>query len=932
MRKQVILALIAVSSTLISFSQSPTLKGTVTDTVEKKNPVNAVISVLRQKDSVLVRFARAAKDGSFSIPGLKEDKYIMMITHPYMGDYFDVVEVKAPETNLGHVYMTPKSKLLAEVLIKTGAPIRIKGDTTIYTADSFKVRPGANVEELLRKLPGIQVDKDGKITAMGERVQKVLVDGEEFFGDDPGMAVKNLRADAVKEVQVFDKKSDQAEFTGIDDGQKQKTINLKLKDDSRKGYFGKIDAAYGPQKNIDDRYNSNLMFNAFKGKRKISAFSLNGNTGQDGLGWQDSEKYGGENDDVSMSMDEDGGMMWMWRGGSSDEEPYINTENGYIVNNNAGLHFSNKWDDKRTLAISPKFNRQQYNNVVSTFSQRAIGDTILNDFGTKVQDVNRQNFKNSLTYDMKLDSANSIKFTLKANFYRTENIEDLYSESVSNTQTIKNTVSNFLQQETEKQSVLATVMYRHKFKKPRRTLSFNADWYRLKTDGNNFLRSDNDYYQNGIVDSSVNKDQMFDIDKLTKRLTTKLTYTEPLSKTLSLELGYELTHSTGYNDRTTYNFSSSSGKYDDKVDTLSNNFDQKIVVNKPNARISYNLKKIKFNFGSGFGFTKFDFFDVTELKEYNRNFTNIFPSASFNYSYKPNHNINFNYNGNTQQPTLNQLQPLRNNDDNNNKYIGNPDLKQSFTHAFNISHNAYNFIKDIWMYQSFNIRTTSNSITNSYTYNTADGTSITQPVNTDGNFSMGFWGGLGMKIKKANINLNFNPNFNYSRFADIINNNTSFSKTLSSGLSIWMNKTKDKKYDFSLSNSFNYNRNKTSQNNNVNSFYTNHVNLNATVYYKKTWSVSSEYSFYARQKTEQFQDNLTNHIWSGRLQKTFKNNEFTAYVLVRDILKQNIGIDRSYYGNTTSETINQRLQRYFMIGFTWDFKNKGSKPAETKTP
>ena len=145
------------------------------------------------------------------------------------------------------------------MIVKTGNPIRIKGDTTIYTADSFKVSANANVEELLKKLPGIQVDKNGKITAMGEQVTKVLVDGEEFFGDDPGMAIKNLRADAVKEVQVFDKKSEQAEFTGIDDGNTQKTINLKLKEDKKKGYFGKIDLAGGLVNDIDDRYNSNIL-------------------------------------------------------------------------------------------------------------------------------------------------------------------------------------------------------------------------------------------------------------------------------------------------------------------------------------------------------------------------------------------------------------------------------------------------------------------------------------------------------------------------------------------------------------------------------------------------------------------------------------------------------------------------------------------------
>jgi len=916
---------------LVSYAKAQTITGKVYDSTNNKSVPYAVVAILKPVDSILLQFTRSNKEGDFVLKNVPQGKYIFMITHPVYGDFVDDIATTADGLQLHNVKLIPKSKLLQEVIIKTGGAIRIKGDTISYTADSFKVGPNANVEELLKKLPGITVDKDGKIKAMGEQVQKVLVDGEEFFGDDPGMAVKNLRADAVKEVQVYDKKSEQAEFTGIDDGQKQKTINLKLKDDKKKGYFGKVDAAGGPQKSIDNRYNTNLMFNAFKGKRKLSIFSLNGNTGQDGLSWQDNDKYGGERDDISMSMDDEGQVNWQWRGGNGDDEPYVNTENGFITNNNLGVNYSNKWDDKRTLNISPKFNRQLYNNRQTTFTQRAVGDTILNDYNIKNQAINRYNFKNSLTYDMKFDSSNSMKISLKGNFYHTENEETTNAQTISNTNTIKNTSQNILNQKNDKNSLTASIIFRHKFKKARRTLSINADWNRLKSDANNYLKSDNEIYDNGLPSASIIKDQMFDIEKVTQKLTSKLTYTEPLNKKFSLELAYELSYSTGKNNRITYNYSNLSGKYDDLVDTLSNNFDQAITINKPSARISYNFKKFKFNFGSGFGITKFDFKDLTLNKTYKRDYINAFPSASLNYTYKANHSVNFSYNGNTQQPTLNQLQPLRNNDDAFNVYLGNQFLKPSFTHSFNISHQSYNFIKDMWMYQGFNIRSTVNSITNSYVINTVDGKTTTQPVNTNGNLSVNFWSGVNFKLKKLNMNLGINPNFNYSKFADVINGKTSFSKTLNSGVGIWMSKSKEKKYDFSLNNDFNYSRNKTSQNSNINTFYTNTLSLNGTVYYKKVWSLMTDYSFYARQKTEQFQGNLTNSIWNARLQRTFKDNEFTAYVLVRDILNQNIGVDRSYYGNTSTETTNQRLKRYFMIGFAWDFKNAGAKPA-AKTP
>jgi hypothetical protein len=236
----------------------------------------------------------------------------------------------------------------------------------------------------------------------------------------------------------------------------------------------------------------------------------------------------------------------------------------------------------------------------------------------------------------------------------------------------------------------------------------------------------------------------------------------------------------------------------------------------------------------------------------------------------------------------------------------------------------------MWTYQSFNVSAVDNSITNSITFIIDSGKTVTQPINTDGNISINFWGGVGTKIKKWGLNLNVNPNFNYSRFADVINGRTSFSQTLNSGLSIWLSKNKEKKYDISIGNDLSYSRNTTSQNNLVNSFWMNTLNVNATVYYKKVWSATTEYSFFARQKTAQFQNQLNNHLWNARVQRTFKKDEFTAYILIRDILNQNIGIDRNFFGNTTTEITNLRLQRYFMIGFTWNFKNTGAKTPEKK--
>jgi hypothetical protein len=902
-----------------SFSQKTNLSGVLSDGSEKTPIYNSVVALLTPKDSILYKFTRSDKEGKFNIKNIKAGNYILMTTHSHYADYLDSLTVKDGENNIGNISLISKMKLLNEVIIKTGS-IRIKGDTTSYKASDFKVDANANVEELLKKLPGIQVDKNGTIKAMGETVEKVLVDGEEFFGDDPGMAVKNLRADAVKEVQVFNKKSDQAEFTGIDDGETKKTINLKLKEDAKKGYFGKIDAANQPFTDADSRYNINSMVSSFKGKRKLSAFLLNGNTGQDGLSWQDNDKFGGR-DDISMNMDDDGNVSYEWTGGNNDEEPYVDTQNGFIKNTNAGLQYSNKWNDKQSLNLSPKYNKQIYTNSNTRNTKTQVGETQLNEDTSTISNVDRGNIKFSAAYDVKLDSVNSIKFTAKTNFYDTESDELTNGETKGNDGLLKNRQQKRFITNSDKQSLQANVLFKHKFAKQRRTFSINGNWNMLNTNSDNFLKSFNESYENGAFSNRDDVDQNKIGDKINKNLAVDITYTEPLSKRFALQFAYQITQNNGKSNYLTYDYSEDTGDYDVLVSSLSNQFKQKITTNKPNLKLSYNSKKINYSFGSGFGFTSFNLQDQTLFKEHKRHYVNFFPMANFSYKYKSNSNLRINYNGATQQPSINQLQPLRDNNDFFNQFVGNPDLKQSFTHTMNISHNSYNILTETQFYQNISLRTTSDLISYNKIIDPETAQTITQPINTNGNFSGNFYLGYGFKVKKIDLFVNLNPTINYNRSVSSINNIIGNSTTLNSGFSAYLSKTKEKKYEFSLNNYFSNSRSRTSQNDEKKSFNTNNLSLDIGVYFREKWKLSTDYNLNTRQKTVDFQDNLTNQLWNARLQRTFKKDEFTAYILVRDILNQNTGIRRYVYENVIGEEQNSRLKRYAMVGFTWNFKN-----------
>ncbi len=283
------------------------IKGVVTDTASNIKLPNAVVSILNAKDSILVGFKRTDTNGMFSMDLKQPGNYLMMVSYPGYIVYVEhfVLSNDKSEIDFKTIHLNLKSRFLKEIIVKGEAvAIKIKGDTTEFNAGSYVIEPHSKVEDLLKQLPGLQIDQNGKITANGEVVNKVLVDGEEFFGDDPTLVTRNIRGDMVDKVQLYDKKSDQATFTGIEDGKKEKTINIKLKENAKNGYFGKLEGSAGN----DGYYQGQALLNRFKGNQKLAFYGISGNNGKIGLGWQEKSKYGGSSapKNSTMSLDDGG--------------------------------------------------------------------------------------------------------------------------------------------------------------------------------------------------------------------------------------------------------------------------------------------------------------------------------------------------------------------------------------------------------------------------------------------------------------------------------------------------------------------------------------------------------------------------------------------------------------------------------------------------
>jgi hypothetical protein len=907
------------------FSQEAAIKGTVIDTSEKRNLSNTVIALLRPADSVLVAFTRSNKEGNFAFQKVKPGKFIVMVTRPAYADYFDRVEV-APGANLdlGKVAMILKSQLLAEVVVqhKLGA-IRIKGDTTEYIADSFKMAAGATVEDLLKKLPGIQVDKDGKITAQGETVQKVLVDGEEFFSDDPTIATRGLTADAVTKVQTFDKKSDQAEFTGIDDGQKTKTINLQLKEDRKKGYFGKLEAGT----DADKWWNNSLMFNAFKGKRKFSAYGIMSNTGRTGLDWQESMNYGGNS--MEMTPDDGGGVSVSINGGDDEFGGGDYWGEGLPKGWSGGLHYSNKWNaDKIHFNGGYQYNKLNTEAQGNTFSQNKLPKSILytNDFGNSYRSRDRNMIRG--LYEFQIDSFSSIKITAQGSHGNTFSRSNFHQESLNGEFDTLSVIDRETNVDADKKNFNSSLLWRQKFRKQGRTISLSARQNYTENTSTGIYYSDNYYFKNGLLDSIKVLDQQKLIDNKSSVFNSRVSYTEPLNKRSLLEFNYSVDVNNRKSHITTLEKVNGVGKYEDRIDSLSNDYSFDVLTQS--GGISYRYakpKKISFSFGMNVAYAEFTRKDLKGDSAINYSFTNFYPQANLTWTMGRNGNLRFNYNGSTQAPNIDQIQPIQDITDQMNIRQGNPDLKQAFRHNINLRYNNYKFLSERGIYAGINFSTTQRDFSSINILDTLTGKRTIKPVNVNGNYRANGWTGYGLKIKKWNIRVGvdgqFSINHNSNYIGELLNENDSYMF----GAGPVIGYQKDKKFELWIRTSFNRNFSKTSlRSDEVTKFWTQDHYVDMLVFLPWKLEIGNSLNVNIRQKTSVFEKNNNVFRWNARIdRKLFKNDVVRLRFAANDILDQNIGFNRNINSNFISERTYDTIRRNFLLSLIWNF-NKNGKP------
>src|SRR3989339_1014349 len=437
-----------------AFSQDITIRGVINDSALKMNIHNASVVLLNAKDSIILSDLRASSNGVFVFSGLYNNQnYILLISYPgYLSLAKQITIGQNNNVDLGSIFLTSKEVLLKEVVVKSSIrSIQLRGDTLQYNTSEIKLPPNASVEDLLKILPGLQVDPNGKISAQGKKVKKVLVDGEEFFSDDPVFVTRNLRSEMVAKVQVYDKKSDAALFTGIDDGIKDKVINLQLKQDKSNGVFGKVEAGIGLGHQFTP-YNTQAMLNSFKGKRKTSGYMASNNIGQSGLGTTEKNQLGVKND------------MEQYDGKGLPQFSMI------------GLHFDNKWNKDRN-----SFNGDYYYSIsnVSGFDS-TFTDTILPIGAIKRfanTDFQKEGFshKMNFAYKQQVGTRGTITFSNTASYNKGTSSQQSASSDLNGNEQFLNRTNNQTSVNGEGRRIQTAFLFQQKFKQPGRTISFSIE-------------------------------------------------------------------------------------------------------------------------------------------------------------------------------------------------------------------------------------------------------------------------------------------------------------------------------------------------------------------------------------------------------------------------------------------------------------------------
>ncbi len=927
------LFIISLASPLAA-QKNGTVKGIAFDTLSKQNVGAATITVLERKDSSLVTFSMTGADGRFEIKGLANGDYRLLISHVNYHNsnkYFSIND-SIKNADLGTLVMNDKTKVLAEVVLENEAPpITLINDTIQYNAGSFKTAPNASVEQLLKKLPGVKVEKDGTVKAQGETVTKVLVDGKEFFGNDPKVATKNLPADAVDKVQVYDKQSDQAQLTGFEDGNYEKTINLKLKKDKKKGLFGKVNAGAGNKERYEGRFN----VNSFKGARQFSAIGMGNNTNAEGFSFMDilsftgelsrMQRGGGGNININLSTSDASAMGY----NGSNPNSGINTAWG------GGFNYNNIVGKKLDLQSNYFYNRFNPNTETHIQRQYLLPDTSYynsNSYADNLNNTHRLNL--NLLYQ--LDSLNSIRVIPSFSYQQTRNRSNTDYQTMSKQQSMindgySNSISN-----SEGYNFRNEIAWRRKFLRKGRTFSLTLQTTLNETDGDGSLSSINSFYQpNGGLSRKDTLNQQSTTTGSLKGYTARAVYTEPIGKRTLMEFSIGKSNTRNLSEKLTYDYNKNNGKYDVQNAFLSNDFENSYGFTNAGFRIRNQQKKYNFALGVNWQQADLDGKIISGTKDslISKRFQNLLPNARFQYNFTRFKNLSLTYNTNTNQPSMTQLQPVPDVSNPLNIRDGNPDLKQEYNHNLQANLALISPFSSKNLFFFLRAQTAQNKIVNYDSLNQLTGVRKTKPVNVNGvyNLSANFSYSRPVRFLKGTVELS--SNVGYNRGKQLINTLSSPMEenaigVFSVGPELRLDMSPTEKFNLVLGTSVNHNNTTYSlQPGLSNNYLSQEYSASVDWELPKGFFFSTDFTYTVNsQRAAGF--NLKVPLWNASISKQMlRFNRGELKFSARDLLNRNVGISRNTSNNFIEDSRVLTLRQFFLLSFTYSLSKTGLNNA-----
>ena len=901
-----------------AFSQSGSVKGVIFDTSLQQSVPGATITVLKKKDSSLVSFTMADNNGRFQLTNIPNGDYRLLITHVnyHNANRIFSIDNEHKEADLGNIAMADKSKVLDEIIIEA-PPVTLVGDTVQYNAGSFKTQPNASVEDLLKKLPGVKVEKDGTVKAQGEKVQKVLVDGKEFFGNDPKIATKNLPADAIDKVQVYDRLSDQAQLTGFDDGNGEKTINLKLKKDKKKGMFGKVNAGAG----TDDRYEGRFNVNSFKGARQMSVIGMANNTNAEGFSFMDILNFTGalnqmknNNGNISFSMNQDDPLAGLLGGNNSG----INTIWGGGINYNNII--GTKTDFQSNYFYS-RYNPLRRTNVERQYFLPANLYTE-NSYSNNLSNSHRINFN----ADYQIDSFHSIKISPNFNYQKTSNASFSDYTTVSD-QGGKINEGNSANMTNNEGTMLSTnILFRKRFHQKGRTFSLN-----LLT---NFNNSTGDGSMQSVTNFYNTAGSLFRIDSINQKnnnsanlngFNVRAVYTEPIFKKSLLEFSVGRNYAKNTSSRTTYDYNQYNGKFDLINNLLTNDFENTYGYTTAGLHLRKQTKKYNYAVGANWQRAELEGNVKSGGKDsvIRKSFSNILPNGRFQYNFSRYKNISVNYSAGTNQPTVVQLQPLPDNTNPLYVRLGNPDLKQELNHNIRLNGSFINPFKNRNLFVYFNYTLTQNKIVNYDKINLLGIDSVI-PVNVNGVHNIDGRVSYGFPVHFLKGSLGISSTLNQYHGRQFINSESNTINTTTVSPEVRLDMNPWEQLTLSLSAQYNYSKTKYSVYLAHNAkYFIQEYDVDLGWRLPKGLFLAADFDYRINNQYSTGFNTIV-PLWNASISKQMLHfNRGELKFSARDILNRNIGINRNASQNYIEDTRTSSLRRFFLLTFTYNITKTG---------